>query len=51
MRKYLITYYIEKNDDCVDVEKVIEANTITEALEKFKELRKIYKRIIQIKEI
>ena len=48
MRRYLIEYYAERNDECVDIEVIIEANTITEALQKFD---KQHKRITSIREI
>lgn len=51
MRKYLIYYWAEKNDDAVDCEKIIEASNIDEALIKFKDVTIVYKRITQIKEI
>jgi hypothetical protein len=51
MRKYLIYYWAEKNDDAVDCEKIIEASNIQEALNKFLNMTIVYKRITQIKEI
>jgi hypothetical protein len=35
MRKYLICYWTERNDECTDVEKFVEADNMMEALEKF----------------
>ena len=51
MRKYRFTFYAEKNDDCVDLEKDIEANNIIDALLIFQQEQRLYKRIIEIKEI
>jgi hypothetical protein len=35
MRRYLICYWTERNDECTDLEKFIDADNIMEALEKF----------------
>jgi hypothetical protein len=35
MRKYLICYWTERNDECTDLEKFVEADNMMEALEKF----------------
>lgn len=51
MRKYKIEYWAEYEDECTDFSKIIEAVTIKEALEKFYNLRILYKRIFKIKEI
>ena len=48
MRRYLIEYYAERNDECVDLETIVEADTIAEALLIFD---KQYKRITSITEI
>jgi len=48
MRRYLIQYYAERNDECVDLETIVEADTIAEALLIFD---KQYKRITAINEI
>ena len=48
MRRYRIEYYTERNDECVDLETIVEANTIAEALEKFD---KQHKRITTITEL
>lgn len=48
MRRYLIQYYAERNDECVDLETIVEADTIAEALLIFD---KHYKRITAINEI
>lgn len=51
MRKYLLTYWTEYNDEMTDFEIEIEADSIQEALDKFKAMRKTYKRITKIEEI
>ena len=51
MRKYQIDYWAEYEDECVDFSKIIEADTIKEALEKFYNLRILCKRIFKIEEI
>ena len=35
MRKYLICYWAERNDCATDLEKIVEADNMMEALEKF----------------
>lgn len=35
MKKYLICYWTEKNDEATDLETVVEATSIVEALDKF----------------
>jgi hypothetical protein len=51
MRKYIVYYYTEKNDECVDLEIEIEANNIEIALCEFRSTIKVYKRVYQIKEL
>ena len=51
MRKYLITYWAERRDECIDLERVIEAPTLQDALNLFLKLDLLYKRIESIKEI
>ena len=42
MRRYRIEYYAERNDECVDLDCVVEANTILDALQEFdKECKRI----------
>jgi hypothetical protein len=50
MRKYLVSYWAEKNDCAEDLDKEVSADNITDALEKFKE-ENVYKRITSIVEI
>jgi hypothetical protein len=35
MRKYLICYWTERNDVAMDLEEIVEADNIMQALEKF----------------
>lgn len=51
MRKYLLTYWTEYNDEMTDFEIEIEADSIQDALDKFKAMRKTHKRITKIEEI
>ena len=51
MRKYIISYLKEINDECVDLEEVIEANDIFFALGSFCSKHSVYKRITSIVEI
>ena len=51
MRKYLITYWAERRDECIDLERVIDAATLQEALQLFLNLDLLYKRIESIKEL
>jgi len=50
MRKYLVCYWTERNDVATDLEDIVEANNISEALEKFK-ASKVFKSINSISEI
>jgi hypothetical protein len=36
MKKFKIYYWIERNDDCIDCEKIIEAYTFDVALKRFR---------------
>ena len=51
MRKFLITYWAERRDECIDLERVIEAPTLQDALKLFLNLDLLYKRIDSIKEL
>ena len=50
MKKYLVSYWTERNDVATDLEDIVEADNISEALEKFK-ASKVYKSIDSISEI
>jgi len=50
MKKYLVSYWTERDDVATDLEHVVESDNITEALEKFK-ASKVYKSIDSISEI
>lgn len=51
MRKYRIEYYAERNDECVDLEHIVEANDMVEAINIFNDVIKIVKRITAVTEI
>ena len=51
MRKYLIFYYTEKNDECHDLESIIEADSIEEAIKFFKSRVRVHKRITTVTEL
>jgi hypothetical protein len=51
MKKYLFTYWTERNDESTDVEIIISANNEEEALFNFLEMRRAYKKIESIQEI
>jgi hypothetical protein len=50
MRRYLICYWTERNDCATDLENIVEADNITEALKKFK-TNNVFKSINSISEI
>ena len=50
MRKYLICYWTEKNDVSTDVEDIVEAKDIIEALVEFSK-SKIIRRVTSVSEI
>jgi hypothetical protein len=51
MRKYLIFYYAEKNDECHDLEEIVKADDIEEAIKFFKMRIRVRKRITTVTEI
>jgi hypothetical protein len=51
MRKYKITYWAERRDECIDLERVIEAPTLQDALNNFLQMNIVHKRIDSIKEL
>ena len=51
MRRYLIFYWAEQNDEATDLEIIIEANNIKEAIDKFEEEVRVFKRITTIAEL
>jgi len=51
MKRYLVFYYVEQNDDCVDLEKIVEANDILAAINVFNDETRSYKRITTITEL
>jgi hypothetical protein len=51
MTKYCITYWTERNDESTDVEIIIEAYSKDEAMKKFLDMNKIYRKIDSIIEL
>ena len=51
LRKYIISYYTEVNDECVDREIEVEAINEFDALLCFKSLVKVFKKVHEINEI
>jgi hypothetical protein len=49
-RTYIVSYYAERNDDCVDFEIEIEAKDIPEAIEKINSEVRIFSRIFKVEE-
>jgi hypothetical protein len=50
MRRYLICYWTERNDVATDLEDLVDADNIMEALEKFTGT-KVFKRITSVSEV
>ncbi len=51
MRRYLIAYYAEKNDECHDQEMIIKADDIEQAIKFFKSRVRVRKRITTVAEL
>lgn len=51
LRKYIISYYTEVNDECVDQEIEVEAISEFDTLLRFKSLVKVFKKVHEINEI
>jgi hypothetical protein len=51
MRRYLIFYYTERNDECFDLEHIVEAENILSAINVFNNEKKLFKRITTITEL
>lgn len=51
MRRYLIFYYAERNDECVDLEHIVEANDMIDAINTFNNEVRLVKRITTITEL
>jgi hypothetical protein len=51
MKRYLIFYYAERNDECMDLEHIVEANDMVEAINVFNNEIKLVKRITTITEL
>lgn len=50
MRKYLVCYWVERNDVATDLEDIVEADNISEALEKFT-ANNVFRKISSVSEI
>jgi len=50
MKKYIVYYYTEKNDECVDCEIEVDAKNIIAAYFAFEEKVKVYRRVYKIEE-
>ena len=50
MRKYIVYYYAEKNDECMDCEMEIEAPNIVSCFFAFEDKVKVYSRIFRVEE-
>jgi hypothetical protein len=51
MKRYLIYYWTEKNDEATDLEIIIKADNIEKALKEFKKEVKVYKSITTVTEL
>ena len=51
MRKFRVFYYIERNDECTDLEIYIECASIWDVKETFEKQVRVYKRVYEIIEI
>lgn len=49
-RTYIVSYYKEVNDECVDREMEIVAENIPDAIEKMKEQVRVFSRIFRVEE-
>ena len=50
MRKYIVYYYAEINDECVEREIEVESKNIEIGLAEFRSIVKVYKRVYKIEE-
>jgi|688.fasta_scaffold307277_2 hypothetical protein len=51
MKKYLVCYWAERNDEATDLEEIVEATNIMEAVRNFTKGKRILKRITSVSEI
>jgi hypothetical protein len=51
MKKYLVTYWTQRNDESTDVEIIIEALNEIDAMKQFLDKRLVYKKIESIEEL
>ncbi len=51
MKKYLITYWTQRNDESTDVEIIIEALNELDAMKQFLDKKLVYRKIESVEEI
>ena len=51
MRKFKVYYYREINDECQDLEEIVEARSFVEVYGVFHDLGIVYKRVYKIEEL
>jgi len=51
MKKYLITYWTQRNDESTDVEIIIEALNELDAMKQFLDKRLVYRKIESVEEL
>lgn len=51
MRRYLIFYWVERNDEATDLEIIVEADNIKDAIKEFEKQVRLFKRISTITEL
>ena len=51
MKRYLIYYWTERNDESTDLEIIVKANNMEEAIKEFKKEVRVYKSITTITEL
>lgn len=51
MKKYLVTYWTQRNDESTDVELIIYAYNEIDAMKKFYDMRIVHRKIESVKEL
>ena len=51
MKKYLVTYWTQRNDENTDVEIIIEALNELDAMKQFLDKRLVYRKIESVEEL
>lgn len=51
MKKYLVTYWTQRNDESTDVEVIIQALNEIDAMKQFLDMNLVYRKIESIKEL